>query len=163
MRKNIVLCTVLFLFSGCALDQINQEYAACDDHTDWFAREECRDKVMTADPSVYNDSFAMELLAYKKLLREKVKNREMTEPEAGYAFQKKKTEINQRVAQIDMLNNMHQNIYAPQPVVNNYYKPASPTLLPIEVGKPLEIKTPQKMETTCYESFGQLKCDSQTR
>lgn len=120
---NKALIAVVLALVGCASSQIEQRYLACEAHTNWMEIDECRDNVTASDPRFSHDTVALELLAYKKLLREKVQNQEMTEPEAGYAFQQKKTELYQRREVLRSMETRQPAYYPPQAPVYQQQAP----------------------------------------
>lgn len=121
MKKTLI--GAVLVLAGCVSGQMEQKYIVCDSYKNWMEREECRDNITASDPRFSTDPVALELLAYKKLLREKVQNKEMTEPEAGYAFQQKKTELYHRREAIRSME-AQQPAYYPPPQAPVYQQQA---------------------------------------
>ena len=88
---------------GCADMQAQRQQQAdmnyCNRLVPSLAMAECQDRVVSNDiTGNYQGAGAQEIIAYRKILIERVRMKKLTNAEASYAFQQKIAEMNQRIA-----------------------------------------------------------------
>jgi hypothetical protein len=147
MKNSFLALTLSLALAGCVTDQMAPQYNACNAYQRWVDKAQCMNNVAATDGRIAQDPGSQEIIAYRKLLIEKVRRKKISDAEAEYAFQQKIGEMNQRLAQQRALNQLSQPITiqaAPAPAQ------VLPQLLP---SRPMT-------NTTCQQIGNQVSCQS---
>lgn len=143
MKRILLISALSLVLSGCVQNHLASAYSACETYPKWIDKAQCQDSVASQDPLIHQNTTFQEIVSYRRLLIEKVKNKKMTNTEAEYAFLNKIGDINRQLSQQLALE------AASQPPVTQ----SAPVMPP-----PIKLKRISGRTTTCTPLGNTVTC-----